>query len=156
MGQNMDQNVNQKYNTEETVMYCIGWCCIAALALFVVLYQQRPERFTGLSACIFWRMTGFYCPGCGGTRAVLALMQGRLLRALIYHPFVPYSFLIGGWFMVSQTIQRLSGRRISIGMKYRDIYLWLALGIVIAGCILKNSLLLWGIDLLEGAAFMRT
>lgn len=130
-------------------MYCIGWCCTGALVLFLVLYQQRPEGFTGLSACIFWRMTGFYCPGCGGTRAVLALMQGRVLRSLAYHPFVPYSFLTGGWFMVSQTIQRLSGGRLPIGMKYRDIYLWLALGIVLAGCILKNVLLLWGIDLLH-------
>ena len=142
---------------EETALFYIGWALVFVSGILVLMYQIMPLPFKMIMPpCIFHSVTGLYCPGCGGTRAVLALMQGRLLCALIYHPFVPYSFLIGGWFMVSQTIQRLSGGRISIGMKYRDIYLWLALGIVIAGCILKNSLLLWGIDLLEGAAFMRT
>lgn len=129
-------------------MYCIGWCCIGALVLFSLLYHRRPEYFMG-KVCIFWRLTGFYCPGCGGTRAVLALLSGRLWHAVVYHPFVPYSFLVGGWFMVSQTVQRMSGGRVAIGMKYRDIYLWLALVIVIGGCILKNVMLLCGTDLLH-------
>lgn len=136
-------------NTNETVMYCIGWCCIGALALFAVLYLYQPGRFARLPTCIFWQITGFYCPGCGGTRALLALFQGRLLRSAVYHPFVPYSFGVGGWFMISQTVERLSKGRVPIGMKYRDIYLWLALGLVLAGFLLKNILLICGIDLLK-------
>ena len=53
--------------------------------------------------------------------------------------------------MVSQTIERLSRHRIRIGMKYRDLYLWIAIAIVTVNFIVKNLfLLVWGIDLLAG------
>lgn len=140
---------NVKKHTEETVMYGIGWCCIAALLAYGALEMWRPGSHKMLPACIFWRLTGFYCPGCGGTRALSALLSGRLLQSLVYHPFVPYSFGVGGYFMLTQTVQRLSRGRIAIGMKYRDLYLWVALGIVAAGCLIKNILLVCGIDLLK-------
>ena len=38
-----------------------------------------------------------------------------------------------------------------IGLKYRDSYIWAALGILIINFVIKNLLLvIWGIDLLEG------
>ncbi len=39
--------------------------------------------------CLFYEMTGYYCPGCGNTRAVLALLQGHILRAFGYNPMIP-------------------------------------------------------------------
>ena len=135
--------------TEETVMYCIGWCCIAALLAYAALKAWHPGSPQMLPVCIFWRLTGFYCPGCGDTRSFAALLSGRVWKAVVYHPFVPYSFGVGGWFMLSQTIERVSKGRIAIGMKYRDFYLWAALGIVLASCLIKNVLLVCGIDLLQ-------
>ncbi|MBU9724892.1 DUF2752 domain-containing protein [Diplocloster modestus] len=36
-------------------------------------------------ACLFRRMTGFYCPGCGNTRSVLALLHGDIFTSLRYN-----------------------------------------------------------------------
>lgn len=40
--------------------------------------------------CFILKNYGFYCPGCGGTRAVKALLHGNILESLRYHPIVVY------------------------------------------------------------------
>jgi hypothetical protein len=48
--------------------------------------------------CIFHRMTGLYCPGCGMTRALHALVHFDLLRAIRMNAFfvlsAPILFLL--------------------------------------------------------------
>ena len=43
--------------------------------------------------CVFKGVTSISCPGCGMTRACLAIFQGELSTAWRYHPF---SFLLIG------------------------------------------------------------
>lgn len=38
--------------------------------------------------CLFRRLTGLYCPGCGGTRAVIAFIHGRFILSARYNPAV--------------------------------------------------------------------
>ena len=50
--------------------------------------------------------------------------------------------------MVSNTIEILSGNRWKIGMRFREGYLYTALGILAVNWIFKNILLaVWGIQL---------
>ena len=52
------------------------------------------------------------------------------------------------WFMVSNTIEILSGNRWKIGMRFSEGYLYTALGILAVNWIFKNILLaVWGIQL---------
>ena len=137
--------------SEETSLYAIGWCLIG-MFLFYVIMTKFLTGFTlkPTLPCLIHTLTGGYCPGCGGTRAVIQLLHGHFQRSFVYHPIVLYTAVIGGWFMVSQTIERLSKGKIRIGMKYRGIYLWIAMGIVIVNCIVKNvALFAMGVDLLR-------
>ena len=36
--------------------------------------------------CPFFRLSGLYCPACGGTRAMAALLSGHILRSLLLNP----------------------------------------------------------------------
>lgn len=47
--------------------------------------------------CLFQMMTGLYCPGCGGTRAVRALLSGHPVLSFLYHPVVPYMASVAVW-----------------------------------------------------------
>ncbi len=38
--------------------------------------------------CLFNVFTGYYCPGCGGSRCVRAILSGNLLQAFINNPAV--------------------------------------------------------------------
>jgi hypothetical protein len=58
----------------------------AALVLGVGLLA----RARGLTAtvCLFKNLTGLPCPGCGGTRMALALLDGRPAEAFILNPLL--------------------------------------------------------------------
>lgn len=131
--------------------YIAGWILMALFAMgAAVIHINGKTILNYVPPCMFHRVTGYYCPGCGGTRAVFTFFRGDIVRAFKFHPFVPYTFILGGWFMLSQTIQRLSGDRIKIGMNFRIVYLWIALGIIALNWIIKNMfILVCGIHLLD-------
>lgn len=133
----------KKDPSQDIYFYVIGWCLIGALALFLIILKVLDREMVGFfPACTFHVLTGLYCPGCGGTRAVSELLQGHLIRSFLYHPFVPYIAILGSWFMISQTIERISHHRIAIGMHYRNIYLWITLILIFGNWIIKNAIIL--------------
>lgn len=130
--------------------YVLGWGILAGIFLLGILEKLldfNPLRLLG--PCMLHLLTGYYCPGCGGTRAVFSLLEAKPLQSFAYHPIVLYTAVIGGWFMISQTIERISGGRIRIGMHFREIYLWIALGLIAVNFLLKNmALMFWDVDLM--------
>ncbi len=90
------------------VMYRLGLVFFAVGLLVIVLKVCGIFDITTLSyPCLFHRLSGLYCPGCGGTRAARALMEGRLLDSLIQNPIVLYTVGIYLVFMLSQTWARI-------------------------------------------------
>lgn len=131
--------------------YITGWIVIALITVLVMIVMINGIGILHkMPPCAFNKVTGLYCPGCGGTRATIALFRGQIIRSFRFHPFVLYGFVVGGWFMISQTIQRISKDRIKIGMHFRPVYLWIALAIVLINWLVKNAfILIGGIDLLD-------
>lgn len=125
----------KKYRTMEDQFYLLGW--IAAITA-VLLYPAL--RHIRLPPCLFHLISGYYCPGCGGTRALRALLHGRLLQSAWYHPFVPYAAFLYLYFMITQSVQRLSRGKLRVGMRYHNCLVWIATGLIIGNFILKNLL----------------
>ncbi len=65
----------------------------AAAGVLAVLYRFPPERFSLYPACPFHQVTGLLCPGCGGTRALSALLHGRVGESLALNPLVAAGIL---------------------------------------------------------------
>ncbi len=131
-------------------LYAAGLCVLAAAVLYLFCHRMTGFRIeTYIYPCLFHEITGYYCPGCGTTRAFYALFEGKLWRSFCYQPLIPYAAVLGGWFLLSQTVERLSKGKIAIGMRYRDGYLWLSLILLAANFLVKNmALLLFHADLL--------
>ena len=63
----------------------VGAFCLRYVVDHIPVGEQG--RF---STCIMHRLLHIYCPLCGGTRAMVALCQGKLLLSLAYHPVSAY------------------------------------------------------------------
>ena len=107
---------------------------------------------SGKLPCLFQVFTGLYCPGCGGTRAVKALLKGQIWRSFLYHPVVLYAALVGVWLLGAQVLSLLTGNE-RFRKRLENRYLYIGFGIIGVNFILKNMLLVvWGIDILKAAA----
>ena len=135
----------------EDQLYIVGLCLLAAVPLMFFAYRYLRARLPILAMpCLLHTFTGYYCPGCGGTRAVSALLHLQLWRSFCYHPIVPYGAAVYLWFMISHTIEKLSRHRLRIGMKWNPVWLWTALIILVLNVLVKDgALLLFHIDLLQ-------
>jgi len=65
----------------------LNWLAAASLAGVAILYRFPPEQYSFYPQCPFLRYLHVYCPGCGATRALSALMHLRVTDALHYNAF---------------------------------------------------------------------
>ena len=71
------------------------WPAVGLLGAGVALGIERlPTPLFG-SLCAFHLLTGLPCPGCGGTRAVLALLRLDPAAALAFNPLVALLAITG-------------------------------------------------------------
>ena len=136
----------------ERNLYTTGLCLLCAGVLLLLVRRQLPPAVAALWSvpCMFHAVTGLYCPGCGGTRAVALLLRGEIGASFWYHPIVGYGAAVYLWFMVSHTAERLTGHRWRIGMRYRNRYLWIALVIAVVNVAAKDiALAVFHIDVLK-------
>lgn len=74
----------------------------AALAGAVYLYFHNPHSYP--LPCIFYSLTGFYCPGCGAGRASYSLLHGRFLDAFCYNPVMTAVLPLLGLYVAARVI----------------------------------------------------
>ena len=82
-----------------------GLFCLAAAAAVGAVWLTR--RFWiwlsfHLPPCVFYRLTGLYCPGCGNSRSVRALLRGQIWLSLRYNAFPLFALLLGVLWMIEQ------------------------------------------------------
>ncbi|MBC7524095.1 MAG: DUF2752 domain-containing protein [Flavobacterium sp.] len=64
---------------------------IGFLYLFYTIQYSSNMSFNG---CLIKKITGFPCPSCGTTRAVILIWQGQFLNSIYLNPFGIFVFII--------------------------------------------------------------
>ena len=74
-------------------------CACAGASAF--LYAVDPARHAVYPQCLLYNATGYYCAGCGATRAIHALLHGRVIEALhdnaLFVAALPFLAGFAGW-----------------------------------------------------------
>lgn len=89
--------------------------------------------------CLFYKITGLYCPGCGSGRAVKSLLEGRFLEAVSYNIML---FILG--IPCSLILIHEYMRIFFLGKYFRAVhipqsFLYGCLGMLILFWILRNT-----------------
>ncbi len=72
------------------------------LLIVFVLFSFNPANTAWFPKCIFFKVTGWQCAGCGMQRASHALLHGQWLTALHYNAFYVVSLPLIGAFALSK------------------------------------------------------
>lgn len=64
-----------------------------SIALIIVLLAIFKYKFHGL--CTLRTLTGFPCPACGMTRALVLFLRGHIGESLRMHPLWPFVVFLG-------------------------------------------------------------
>ena len=128
----------QRGSMTDREAYPTAWITLAVLVLLYLLWRFALGAPT-VSRCWVWEHWHVYCPGCGGTRALMALSQGRVGAALWYHTPVVITLALAAIYLFSQTAWRLRGKRGWV-LRYDRRWPMVVVGLFLANCVVRNVL----------------
>jgi hypothetical protein len=108
---------------------------ILGLAAAAVLFFFDPSQMSFYPGCPFHRLTGLDCPGCGSTRAMHALLHGRLAVALHFNAMLILSLPLFAWLGLRAIWSGIKGRP---PVAFQPFWVWLYLAAWVAFGILRN------------------
>jgi hypothetical protein len=101
-----------------------------------VVFFFNPNTHGFYPVCLFHKLTGWNCPGCGGTRAVYALLHGNFPLALkdnaLFVVLLAAAAGRGIWFAARRIQRQPAGNFLPAKM------LWAALAIAAIFTVLRN------------------
>lgn len=100
------------------------------IAIFTVPFGPAP------TICPFALITGIPCPGCGLTRAVVALAHGDIGSAVAFHPLVGVVLAwLGATWLVA--VARRRGLNIRLDRRVVDRLLWATAALFVATWVVR-------------------
>jgi hypothetical protein len=131
-----------------SILFLLGLALpIVSFIMYMVMKSLQLSLSDINGSCTLYYDYGFYCMGCGGTRAFKELLRGHIISSLIYHPIVLYVAVLYLWFMVSFVLEHICNRIRT--MRFYPAHGYVAIAIIVLQCLIKNFLIImWGIHII--------
>jgi hypothetical protein len=92
--------------------------------------------FDFLPPCPFYTTFNLYCPACGNTRSLEALLRGEFIAALRYNITIPFLVLLAAAFL-TELIFRAFGKRMVI-VPRKNAFLFGVIGFFLVYYVVRN------------------
>ena len=109
---------------------------LAAAALFYVYFTTEGEG-AGIP-CVFYQITGFYCSGCGASRALRSILHLDFYQAIRYNAVFTAAFPMLAAYFSALSISYIRFGEDRISRKIPVKFLWIIIGAAILYGILRN------------------
>lgn len=107
---------------------------VVSVILFLV--YRRPESI-GVELCMFHALTGLHCPGCGGFRAMYALVHGDIIQAFDYNAFTMTALPFLFYLYLSWGLSVFTGKGLPKVFLPQWV-IWTLFGLIMAFWVLRN------------------
>lgn len=84
---------------------------IMAISVFLIYYILN-KKFRFSIPCIFYKITGLYCPGCGITRLLFALVNLEFYEAFKYNPWIFILIVLALFYLICKLFIFLKFKKI--------------------------------------------
>ena len=111
---------------------------IAAIGGGVYLYLFNPAKAGFFPPCLFHKLTGLYCSGCGTTRALHQLLHGNLLEALRLNAFTMIALPIVAVVLLLRLLCWMRGLAAPARRPVHTVWIWLLLAAMILFAVARN------------------
>ena len=126
--------MNLSFANGNVIRSTVLWIGVTLAAGCALLYFFNPAAHGFFPVCMFHRVTGLNCPGCGGLRAVHQLLHGHLATAFRLNPLFIVAIPVGIVFVLRALLKK-SPREIFL---FQPMWLWIGLAVIIAFGIARN------------------
>jgi hypothetical protein len=136
--------------TRRLLVFAVIQLLAVAIITVAFLWRDRLDLLSEdgrFSACLMHDLWHLYCPGCGGTRAIIAIFRGQILHSLLCNPLSAY--ILAGF--VAADVRALVAivRDEDRVLKFQAWYFWGMLALALLVFVVRNLLLVcFGIDYL--------
>ena len=109
---------------------------VLTAVLIYTLCQPAADWLLGLYQCPIHALTGLLCPGCGGTRSIKALLQGRGVLAVHENP-AAVLLVLAALLRYLEGILQACGREVHLLPRKRWFW-YVMIGLVLVWAVLRN------------------
>lgn len=108
---------------------------ILILISFLIIYFILNELLDVGIPCLFYEITGYYCPGCGITRLLFSLLKLDFYQAFRYNPLIFILIIIT---VIYWLVKFILKKFMNISIEIPNYVYYILLVIVIIFGILRN------------------
>ena len=109
------------------------------IILLTTIYFSFLKNYIAIPACPIYTHLGIFCPACGGTRAIISLLNFDIISSISFNPIIIYTLVFSLLYLITETINIVFQKNININAK---LLLKIGIFILFANCIIKNIVFL--------------
>ncbi|MBE6903169.1 MAG: DUF2752 domain-containing protein [Ruminococcaceae bacterium] len=104
------------------------------IVILIAIILTLTAKYVISFPCVFYKLTGLYCPGCGNTRAAIALLSFDFPKAFSYNAFFFFEFFYIVWVYIFSVINYIKNKRFSYHSPSK-----------LFDCLMLAAFFIWGI-----------